>query len=301
MKKTIISLLALVVILSSLTSTSEGINYLDPDTPAPDWITLTVTGPPEHQIDYFDNKYLMNNHPMPVVCVFEPETNANPYNIGNLTKMVHIAVNEWVYQIRNFTGGGDEWTVGLKVIENKTSFGKPTMQFRECDINFSFMGAPPLNIETGSYFKGGAHHFSGDRNFVDIILYTWDYFPKDDRERVGNISQEQLDFMATTDVIPKYFEAKPTTPRTMVSVMMHELGHGFGIKHHVWFGERNADIAYIQEHGEQSMMYALTPRNVTDYNEKSITEIDTYAIVAKYGTDGWGGITNWKIDSFVIP
>ena len=86
-----------------------------------------------------------------------------------------------------------------------------------------------------------------------------------------------------------------------MATLEHELGHAWGLKHHVWYGERNADIEYTQEHASQSMMYAITPRNVTDATAKNITEIDVYAIVAKYGTDGWAGITNWKYDSFQIP
>jgi len=237
----------------------------------------------------------------------EPETNANPYDTENLFKVVKIAINEWVWKLNNFTGStGDEWNVGLKLITNETAFGRPTIEFRECDVNISFLGAPVLNMDTGGYFKGGAHHFSGDRNWVDIIMYTWDYFPKDNRTIVNNISQAQLDFIfeerkVDPDLIIRHYEAKPSTGLIMVTVLTHELGHAWGLKHHVWNGERNADLRYVIEHGEQSMMYALTPRNVTDANQKSITDIDTYAIVAKYGTDGWAGITNWKIDSFVVP
>lgn len=246
------------------------------------------------EIKFFDNRFLLNDKKVPTVCVHEPENYNNGWGNNDLFLFTEYSVKKWEARLNQFTED-DSFDINFLIIDNATGFGKPTIMFRECDININFMGAPRLNIDTGGYLKGGIWHHSGDRVWSDIILYTWDYFIQDPREIFGDEYVDNLIKEYNATDYTKHYSAEKTTQSTIIATLDHELGHAFGLKHHTWNGEYNLDI-YDKEHAGKSIMYTVTDRIE---KIKDIQEIDVYAILAKYGTDGWAGYTNWRTFSLI--
>jgi len=245
-------------------------------------------------IEYFDNRYLVN-HELPVVCFYEPETFNNGWSTEVLYEVVKEALNDWVFKLEEASDTQDVWDIQLKYIANSTSYGKPTQMFmKECDVNILFLGAPILDIDNGSYYKGGVRHIRGMSAYSDMILFTWDYFVID--PRTLNMTQMKEIYGDNISDTTKFFEARPTNLDILSSTIKHELGHSFGLKHHQLNGKVGYSDLYEEYHSRLSIMYYLTPKEETEAIPlKQITEFDTMAIMAKYGTDGWGGITNLKI------
>lgn len=247
------------------------------------------------EIKFFDNRFLLNDKKTPTVCVHEPENYNNGWENNDLFLFTEYSVKKWEARLNQFTED-DSFNINFLIIDNATGFGKPTIMFRECDININFMGAPLLNIDTGGYLKGGTYHHSGDRVWMDIVIWTWDYFLQDPREKFGDEYVDDLikEYNATS--YTKHFAAEKTSQSSMIATLDHELGHTFGLKHHTWNGEYNM-MYYNTTHAEKSIMYTVTDRNDTI---KDIRLVDIYALLAKYGTDGWAGYTNWEITELRI-
>lgn len=243
-------------------------------------------------IEFFDNRYL-RNHELPIVCFHEPEQFNNGLPNQILYDATTEAINTWVYKLEEASGEQDIWNIGLKVIGNETSYGHPTQWFMyECDVNIIFMGAPTLDVNTGGYFKGGARHIRGVTAYSDVILYTWDYYMID--PRTLNMTEMKARYGNNLTDQTQYYEVKPVDYPTLVATLEHELGHAFGLKHHFLNGKERWGNDYDKDHASMSIMYYLTPRSVLE-EEKVITSFDTTAIMTKYSTDGWGGITNYEM------
>ena len=236
----------------------------------------------QESIEYFDNMYLLDNKPHPTVCVYDPENYNNGYNNDELFDFVKDSVESWETLLNKYSNGNN-FSINLIRIDNATSFGEYTMKFRECDVNVNFIGAPVLNIETGGYIAGGVWHHNADRAWSDIVIYTWSYLPQDSR-------------MVNGTEIP-HFKAVPTHPNSLSATITHELGHSWGLRHYMLnddFGEEKYEPTYA----ERSVMYTYTTRDGS--HVKVLTEFDALAILTKYSTDGWGGHTNFAIDTFKI-
>jgi len=258
-------------------------------------ITPGIAFADTEEIKFFANNLLLNDKKTPTVCFYDPETYYNGWLDDDLYWFTKYSVEIWEARLNNFSNNGDDFNINLLRIDNATGFGKPTIMFRECDVNINFLGAPLLNIDTGSYIKGATWHHSGDRVWMDIVLYTWDYFLQDPREKFGDEYVDNLIKEYNATGYTKHFAAEKTTQSTMIATIEHELGHAFGLKHHIWNGEYNTSY-YNKEHAEKSIMYTITDRDDTI---KDIRLIDIYAILAKYGTDGWAGYTNWQTYSLI--
>ncbi|MGH7900545.1 MAG: hypothetical protein ACRENZ_02290 [Thermodesulfobacteriota bacterium] len=243
-------------------------------------------------IEYFDNRYLLNEY-VPIVCFYEPEKNNNGLPNQQLYDATFNAISDWVGALEEASGQQGVWDIGLKVIGNETSYGKPTQWFmRECNINIIFMGAPLLDVDTGGYFKGGARHLRGSTTYSDILIYTWDYFLID--PRTLNMTEMKEKYGDTLTDETRYYEAKPVNEQILRITLEHELGHAFGLKHHLLNGKEGDGYKdYDVEHANMSIMYYLTSRHYDIDGMKKITDFDTMAIMAKYSTDGWGNVTNY--------
>lgn len=233
-------------------------------------------------IEYFDNRYLLDNKPQPTVCVHDPENFNNAYTDDELFNFVKDSVEEWETGLNKYSNG-NSFSINLLRINNATGFGEYTMKFRQCDVNINFMGAPVLNIQTGGYIAGGVWHHNADRTWSDIIIYTWSYLVEDPRIINGT-------------KVPHY-KAVPTHPNSLSATISHELGHSWGLRHYKLNDDYGA-TKYEIPFAERSIMYAITSRDGS--HVKEITEFDILAILTKYSTDGWAGYTNFPIDNFKI-
>lgn len=237
---------------------------------------------PKHKILYFENRYILDNKPHPNICFHEPEKFNNAYDNETLFTITYLAINNWVLNLKNHTGTTDDrWDIELTYKSNSTSYGTLTQQHPYCDVNILWAGSPILNIDTGGFHKGFAKHYSGSKTQVDIVMFTWDYFPNG----------------TDSNGIPIY-RVVPADPYVTLSVLEHELGHAFGLKHSYYEGKLNLQ-SYNIDQSKRSIMYGLTDPFNNQQTLKSITKSDVYSIVAKYGTDGWGGMTNYDIFAFI--
>ena len=233
---------------------------------------LTYWNTPSDYIKYSDNRELLVKD-IPRFCFYEPEKGVNAFSSDSLFRFSADLISHWIGLLddksNNFSG---VWDIELQRIPIGEDM---KYHFEECDLHMFWLGPPPLDIETGNYYKGGVSRTVGTSVEHKMVMFTYDYFPN-----------------GTKDGIPVY-EAKPTEQIILETTFLHEIGHVFGLGHHKWYDKYDwGDESYDGKHADRSIMYKLNLR--TGDEQKTITDFDVNAIIAKYGTDGWGGDTNWK-------
>lgn len=236
----------------------------------------------QESIEYFDNRYLLDNKPQPTVCVHDPEVYNNGYTNDELFEFAKNSIEDWENLLNKYSDGNN-FGINIIRVDNATGFGEYTMKFRECDVNINFMGAPVLNIQTGGYIAGGTWHHNADRTWSDIIIYTWSFILEDPRMVNGTEAS--------------HYKASPTHPNALSATITHELGHSWGLKHYMLNDDYGLE-SYETAYADRSMMYTYTTRDGSHIKE--LTEFDAFALITKYSTDGWAGYTNFAIDNFII-
>jgi hypothetical protein len=247
-------------------------------------VSLKVVDMSKESIPYFkDRAYFMDRN-QPVVCLHEsPNTG---YELEIYKRITIGALTAWTDKIKERSGTGElEWYIHFTIIKERAGSGIVyTDQFKYCDINIIFDNSTPLDITTGSYPKGGTWHYTAGNHWSDIKIYTWDYLPipsEWDEERNMNVLQ---------------YEAVLTSEEVLQQVLEHELGHSFGLHHHMIDGEFDLCDCYDKKHAMKSIMYYATPRYFDE--GRQIQDIDVDAIIWKYGTDGWGGWFNEDAEAY---
>lgn len=241
--------------------------------------TKEVVG--EETIPYFINENYFLDRYKPVLCLHEPPTNAG-YTFEELQQITKKSVDDWVYKLIDNSGNEVGWYIDIITIPAGTA--DFTGELDHCNINVIFTNNTPIDLITGSYVKGGTWHYERVIHWSDIKVYTWDYFPIE--SKMDN---------KTGKMVPQW-QAKVAPKEVLVQVLEHELGHAFGLRHWELNGKSVPEEYYIKEHANKSIMYYATSPFYDE--DKTIKEIDIFAIIYKYGTDGWGGWTHYNYDVY---
>lgn len=234
---------------------------------------------PADYIKYADNRELLVKD-LPRFCFYEPEEGKNAFSTDSLFDFSVGLTSHWIGLLENKSNNyNGVWDIEMQRIP---AGEKMQYHFDKCDLHMFWVGAPPLNIETGAYYKGGIYRLVGTSTEHKMIMYTYDYFPN-----------------GTKQGIPVY-EVKATEQEVLESTFLHELGHVFGLGHHKWYDKYDwYGGQYYEKHADRSIMYTITPRTYGNVDgQKLVTDFDINAIIEKYGEDGWGGKTNWKITDY---
>jgi len=222
----------------------------------------------------------------PTVCVHEPRTTEIGFTEKELYSITKAAVNKWVDALEKNSSVKDVWDI--KVI-TKSAVGPElkNRDFLDCDINIEWAGAPNIGSD-GAYIAATAGHQKDFMVRHNIKIYTWSY------EKMVDIKYEN----GTT--VP-HFRAFDTPKYLLEYILVHELGHTFGLQHALWNEKEFRSYSFDREHAALSVMY-FSPGSFVDF-DRSIKKLDWTALIYKYGTDGWGGWTNIDLEYIksVIP
>jgi len=248
---------------------------------------------PRHEIFYANNSDLIIKN-YPTVCIHESEKFNNGWKDEVLLGWTADIIDEWVSGLKNASGDQEAWDVQLQTIPASEGRGKTTKAFTDCDVNVVFSGSPPLNIDTGQSVQGKVNRYSGSRTYHDLSMYTWTYTIGEPLEKL----KEQIARDYPGQNYTAHYTTAPITETHFKNTMKHELGHVFGLGHHLWWGKAFWTEEYYDEiHAKQSLMYGMMSN---DNMTRIITDFDYQAVIGKYTTDGWGEKTNWAPRSFVV-
>jgi len=235
----------------------------------------------EINLDTMDNKWLTRH--TPVVCVHESLDVGIAYDYKKIVDITKKAAKTWEDKLVKYSGGDrEDWEIKVKGKLNPDQMWIRTGHWVNCDINVLLRGAPVLNFDT-SFVSAYTQHFESIRMWHDIVLYTWGYTLKSNASNEGG---------------PIHMEAKVQTPKQLEKIMIHELGHTFGLKHTLWEGKEARGKYCDQMHADFSIMYVGAGCiSITDIE---IEEIDYSTLIYKFGTDGWGGYTNFNFKGLTL-
>lgn len=234
--------------------------------------TIPFSNAVELELKFVRNEYLTLENP--TVCIHESFDQGIGYTYKEITKITAKAVKKWTdLLVKN--SGGSEYDWGIRVIEQPGTNNPMirTGHYANCDTNILLRGAPPIGPH-GEYAAGTAQHFSSFRIWHDITIYTWEYHIAEGKPN-------------STNTIT--YRAEIVNEEKLEEIILHEIGHSFGLKHTTWNGWES-NYACDQRHADFSIMYvSVACKNIT----AEIQEIDYTALIYKYGTDGWNGYTNY--------
>lgn len=171
------------------------------------------------------------------------------------------SINEWIVLLKYVSGSIDKWNVDYYFVEGKYELMEVD---GGCDVNIKFELYPYDKNE----LVGGTTHrmFKHDKYTSLVFIYT---------HRI--------------DIDDNSFKITPRTQDIISEVLKHEMGHVFGLGH---LNDINKNYDYNL--GLKSIMYYQTSNN------KDLTMDDVLSVIMRYGTDGWDGFTNTKLDRYIF-
>ncbi len=245
----------------------------------------------------------------PTVCLHTQVSSNAAYSVEVLEEILYTSLQSWLGKL-NYYSGDDVFSVTLKQVPMHASYNA-NIQFQHysyffpnCDISVYYLAAPTLNPKDGSYYHGWTSHQTGSKHRTTVLIWTYDYDQRDFRD-LTDAHKAKIANATNSDKVPNntsWYHMRPSQLHSLQATTDHEIGHAFGLAHYMYNGTlRGCNcIDYIPEIAQKSIMYFATPKDVTIEDVKQITDFDIEALLAKYGTDGFGGYTNFEYQKFHV-
>jgi hypothetical protein len=200
----------------------------------------------------------------PDICLFEvnPSLYSNWDELKNLTL---IGIAEWIVKLEYAYPNGD-WGVKVKIIPWEDHALKLAEDYNECDIMFNYektsndmaLGYTSLN------FNKSWHKFM----FINIFLESQKSITK---IIIGGDNKTTISADSASYPLP---------PNTIKNIVVHELGHGFGLGH--FYSGMDRQNGYTKS----VMVESIDPFD--KHQNLSVTYIDLKMLAKIYGENGWG-------------
>lgn len=197
----------------------------------------------------------------PDICMFE--VNPSLYsNWDELKSLTLIGIAEWTVKLEYTYPDGD-WGVVVKEISWEEHATKSVHDYEYCDIMINYektsndmaLGYTSLN------FSKSWHKFM----FINIFL-----------ESQKSVTKIVLGNNTTVSAVNTSY---PLPPNTIKNIVVHELGHGFGLGH--FYSGLDRKEGYTRS----VMVESIDPFD--EHQNLSVTYIDLMMLVKIYGENGW--------------
>ncbi len=253
------------------------------------------------EIGYFSNRFMWDYDPM--VCLHAGISSNAAYPLEQLDSMLIGSLQRWLSGL-NAYAGDEVFKVYYKQVQTHSSWEADLQYqhyglfFPDCDINVYYLAAPALDSKTGEYFHGWTSHQIGSKQRTTVVIWTYDFDQKDFRELSDDHKAKIANATGSIDSPPDvtWFHMRPSHEYSLESTTDHELGHAFGLRHFMYNGTLSGCSncnGYDPEIAKKSVMYYVTPRDVSEEDVKKLTDFDIQALLYKYTLDGFGGETNF--------
>lgn len=227
-------------------------------------LLLTVNLPLIHsEGGYMYDSLRLRHADNPDICLFEidPSLYSNWNELKNLTL---IGIAEWIVKLQYAYPDGD-WNLTVREISWEDHAIKSVHDYGDCDIMFNYektsndmaLGYTSLN------FNQSWHKFM----FINIFL-----------ESQKSVTKIVIGGDNST-VVSRDSASYPLPPNTIKNIVVHELGHGFGLGHFQSGYDPNGYTKSV-------MVEAINPFD--EHQNLSVTYLDLIMVAKIYGENGWG-------------
>jgi hypothetical protein len=201
----------------------------------------------------------------PNICLFEVDPSLYD-DWDSLRNITIIAINEWIIKLEYVYPNGD-WGVDIKIIPWEDHETAIPDDYHECNImiNYEKTSGDTSLGNTSLNFNKSWHKYM----FINIFLESQKSITK---IIIGgnNTSVEQNSMNI------------PLPLNTIKNIVIHELGHGFGLGHYDTGRLQNQMMSYTKS----VMIPSISPFD--EHQILSVTYLDLVMVSKIYGENGWG-------------
>jgi len=199
----------------------------------------------------------------PAICIMYPEDESR---LDMLTLVTHSAINEWQDKLENATGGN--WNMTSTEYYWSEHGSADVSDYLDCNLFVNYI----YGVEDESVGRTGFDFSKSSR------YYYWVEVDMNTVERRVSIS---LGESINESIVDVKTEWKQIPENDIRNIVLHELGHGFGLEHYYVTSDcREVECDY------SPIMYSSI--DVFEGEVKNVTERDIQMMIRIYGDDGFG-------------
>lgn len=201
----------------------------------------------------------------PAVCIMYPDE-AKYDNIPILKDLTFSSLNEWQTKLTNSTGGN--WNMTTTEYSWSEHGTADVSDYPDCTIFINF----PYGVEDESVGRTGFDFSKSSRYYywIEVDLYT-----------VERKIHVQLGEGYNNSTISNTVDWRMIPPNDTRNIILHELGHGFGIEHYYV----TSDCREVECDYSPIMYHSI---DVFEGEVKNVTQKDLDMMIRIYGEDGFG-------------
>jgi len=216
---------------------------------------------------------------IPEVCIMKPSPNLIDYN--DYKDSIWYGIAAWEEILNEMSGWfnpdrGYAWHLKILEYDYEEHITKEISDYIQCNI---FIVFEPFNEEREDTLGITYFDYANSRHkYAVITIYSTQPVPS-----VLFLDEDPEKWETEVDILP-------LTPDTMRQVISHEIGHGLGLGH--YYGGMNTS-------GRSIMEFSMSTWNEDNYIPPQY--LDAYALIIKYGTDGFKVWEMGVRDKWFIP